>query len=191
VSRLRDCLHDTPWYARKVAVPVRNAAYRATRPLRTVQGRVGNWRRERFLRTGKGYASERATRGVRSSLPVYRDRINPATSRPRSDDAEIYRRRDLRLERARQGGTFDPARAWERSDDACRSIPAASRQQAADRAEVRGVLARSREADRARVAAHADAVLGPGRAARAEEALRQARHNPWEDRQPSQRGGSR
>jgi hypothetical protein len=187
MSRLSDYLHDAPWYLHKATVPVRNAAYRATRPLRTVQGRVGNWRRARFVRTGKGYWLERATRGVRSKLPVYRDRVNPATGRPRRDDAEIYGRRDKRLAHARQGGTFDPSRAWEHSPDAYRAGPSVSRQQAADRAEVRDVLARSRASDRARVAARADAVLGPGRAARAEEALRQARHDPWAPQRRSTR----
>jgi hypothetical protein len=87
---------------RTLATRISDAHYRATRPLRTVTGQVGNWRRRRFAETGKGYAVERATRGVRSSLPVYRDRVNPATGRPRSDDAELYRRRDAALARMRE-----------------------------------------------------------------------------------------
>lgn len=82
---------------RTLGTRLSDARYRAARPLRTVTGRVSYWRRRRFLETGKGYAAERATRGIRSSLPVYRDRINPATGRPRSDDAEIFRRRDAAL----------------------------------------------------------------------------------------------
>jgi hypothetical protein len=87
---------------RTLAVRLSDARYRATRPYRTVAGQVGNWRRRRFLETGKGYAFERATRGVRSSLPVYRDRVNPATGRPRRDDAEVYRRRDAAIARMRE-----------------------------------------------------------------------------------------
>ena len=87
---------------RTLAVRLSDARYRATRPYRTVAGQVGNWRRRRFLETGKGYAAERATRGVRSSLPVYRNTINPATGRPRADDAEIYRRRDAALATMRE-----------------------------------------------------------------------------------------
>lgn len=68
--------------------------YGATRPLRTVAGRVGNWRRRRFVETGKGFALERATRPLRSALPVYRDRINPATGRPHRDDVLVYGARD-------------------------------------------------------------------------------------------------
>lgn len=160
--KLRDYLSDSRWYLSKAAVPVRNAAYRATRPLRTVTGRAGNWRRRRFLETGKGFAAERATRGLRSSLPVYRDRINPATGRPRRDDAEVYRRRDVQLARMRE-----------------------------DRASVRGTLARSQDADRSRVREHADRVLGPGTADRAAEAHRQASVNPWAEREPRQGGRTR
>jgi hypothetical protein len=87
---------------RTLGTRLSDARYRATRPLRTVTGRVGNYRRRRFAETGKGYAMERATRGVRSSLPVYRDRINPATGRPRRDDAEIFRRRDAALATMRE-----------------------------------------------------------------------------------------
>lgn len=89
--------------------------YGFTRPLRTVSGRVGNRRRRRFLETGKGYAAERATRGVRSALPVYRDRINPGTGRPRRDDAEIYRRRDAALATMRER-RITPSRAVRAQD---------------------------------------------------------------------------
>jgi len=154
VNRIRDYLHDAPWYAHRATLPVRNAAYRATDPIRSARGQYRNHRNRRFLQTGKGFWLERHTRGLRSSLPVYRNRINPGTGRPRRDDAEIYGRRDMRLAHARQGGTFDPSRAWEHSPDAYRS----------------------------NVRARADAVLGPGTAARAQEALRQARHDPWAPR---------
>jgi hypothetical protein len=170
-----DTLHDAPWYLHKATVPVRNAAYRATDPMRSARGNLRNYRNRRFLETGKGFWVERHTRGLRSSLPVYKNRINPATGRPRADDAEIYGRRDKRLAHARQGGTFDPSRAWERSPDAYHSAgrPALN--------PYEGIFPYS-------PGARADAVLGPGRAARAEEALRQAQVNPWAERLPQHFG---
>ena len=96
---------------------------------------VGNWRRRRFLETGKGFRAERATRRLRSSVPVYRARINPATGRPRRDDAEVYRRRDEAFARMRERGTIPQrgstrpaqATAWEHAPDAYRSAPARGR----------------------------------------------------------------
>jgi hypothetical protein len=89
---------------RTIGVRLSDARYHATRPLRTVTGSVRNWRNRRFVQTGKGFALERATRQVRSSLPVLRDRINPATGRPRRDDVELYRRRDAAFARMRERG---------------------------------------------------------------------------------------
>jgi hypothetical protein len=89
---------------RTIGVRLSDARYYATRPLRTVTGSVRNWRNRRFVQTGKGFALERATRQVRSSLPVLRDRINPATGRPRRDDVELYRRRDAAFARMRERG---------------------------------------------------------------------------------------
>jgi hypothetical protein len=111
---------------------VSDAHYRATRPLRTLKGNVRNWRNRRFLETGKGFAVERTMRPALSGLPVYRDRINPATGRPRRDDAEIYRRRDAAIGRMRERGipasppprARDYARSWESGPDAYRSRPA-------------------------------------------------------------------
>ena len=136
---------------RTLGTRLSDAHYRATRSLRTVTGRMGNYRRRRFAETGKGFAFERATRGLRSSLPVYRDRINPATGRPRRDDAEMYRHRDAAFSRMRE-------------------------RKAAPSPAVRAQEYAPRE--------RADAVLGLGRSARAREALRQARVDPWEDRKP-------
>jgi hypothetical protein len=121
---------------------------------------AGNYRRRRMLTRGRRDAARRAADATRSRLPGIRNRISPATGRPHADDAEIGRRFDKALARMKT-----------------------------DREEVRAVLARSQEADRARVREHADRVLGPGRADRAAEALRQSRVNPWEA--PAQRGRSR
>jgi hypothetical protein len=69
---------------------------------------VGNWRRRRFLETGRGFRAERATRRARSSLPVYRNRINPGTGRPRRDDVRVYAARDRGFARMRERGTIPP-----------------------------------------------------------------------------------
>jgi hypothetical protein len=131
---------------------------------------VGNWRRRRFLQTGKGFVAERATRRLRSSLPIYRNRINPATGRPRRDDVMIYVKRDEGLGRLREQRPAgrDPE-AWERSGDAFRSAPAE---------HYRSVTPRSNPWR------SADAVLGTGTADRVLEAMRQANANPWDVRQP-------
>ena len=115
MSRLSDCLHDAPWYARKATVPLRNAAYRATRPLRSARGSYRNYRNRRFLQTGKGFWLERHTRRLRSSLPVYRDRINKGTGRPHRDDAELGRRMDAAAKRMRERAV-PPQRSFQARD---------------------------------------------------------------------------
>lgn len=154
--KIRDYLSDAPWYWHKATLPVRNGLYRAGRPYRTVTGNVGNYRRRRFAETGKGFRAERATRGLRSSLPVYRKRINPATGRPRADDREVYGRRDAAMKRMRE-----------------RAVPATPAPQARDYAPAykRGAPLTVRE--------RADRVLGPGRSARAADAWRRENVNPW------------
>ena len=136
MSRLSDYLRDSRWYLANAAVRVSNARYRATRPLRSAAGEARNRRNRRFLETGKGHRAERATRAVRSSVPVYRDRINPATGRPRRDDREIYRRRDEQFARMRAAGAFTVPRgqeAWEHGPDAYRAIPARAQQRSRGR----------------------------------------------------------
>ena len=117
-KKLNGWLGDQAFLLRARAVRMRNWQYRATRrsgrPFRAVEHRIfpdglGNWRRRRFAETGRGFVAERATRRLRSSAPVYRNRINPATGRPRRDDAEVYRRRDEAFARMRERGTI-PAR---------------------------------------------------------------------------------
>jgi hypothetical protein len=134
---LRDRRRGGPRVQRPLGVRLSDARFRATRPLRAVTGSVRNWRNRRFVQTGKGFVLERATRPLRSSLPVYRDRINPATGRPRRDDAEIYRRRDAAFVRLRERGLagsrpvraqdYAPRNRWERGPDAYRSVPARGR----------------------------------------------------------------
>jgi hypothetical protein len=173
--KLRDYLHDAPWYLHKATLPVRNGLYRASRPLRTARATLRNNRNRRTVARGRRPFLERTGSRIGSRMPLYRARINPATGRPHRDDARIGRVTDRSLLRLRDA-------------HAQRLMPGT---QAADRAEIRDSLSRSQDADRARVAAHADKVLGPGRAARAEEALRQARVNPWEQDRPAPQRRSR
>ncbi len=152
MSRIRDHAADFPWHLRKAGVRVSNGAYRLTRPYRTLRGEVRNRRNRRFLETGKGFAFERAMRPVRSSLPVYRDRTNPATGRPRRDDRMMGAAADRSAARWRetrsqlrdfdccagQGHHAAPQpEAWERSPDAYRHAPAENYRSAAPRSRAR------------------------------------------------------
>ena len=115
---------------RTLGVRVSDWLYSAGGPFRSARAGLRNWRNRRFLTTGRGFAVERAAHRAGAHLPVWRQRINPATGRQRRDDPRIDR---------------------------------------AGRAAARAV--RMRQA--------ADRVLGPGTAARAAEAHRQANVNPW------------
>lgn len=150
--KLRDYLSDVPWYAYKATLPVRNAAYRATRPLRTARGKFRNNRNRRTVARGKRPFTERAASRIASRMPGYRSRINPGTGRPHRDDGWMGRKQDESLARLRDAH----AQRW---------------------------MPGSRSSPRER----ADAVLGPGTAARAEEALRQARVDPWAQQPQSRR----
>jgi hypothetical protein len=61
-----------------------------------------NWLNRRAIERGRSPLPERATRGLRSSLPVYRNRVNTATGRPHRDDREIGRVSDASLARMKQ-----------------------------------------------------------------------------------------
>jgi len=101
VSRLSDCLHDAPWYARKATLPVRNGLYRATQPVRDARWRFRNWANRRAVAKGRRLLPERMAARVAPKVPVYRSRINPGTGRPRRDDAWMGRLQDESLRRLR------------------------------------------------------------------------------------------
>jgi hypothetical protein len=166
MNRIRDYLQDARWYARRAAVPVQNAAYRATEPLRSLRWNAGEYRRRWAREHGRRDPLRRAADHARSRLPLVRDRVNPATGRKHRDDAELGRRLDRSLkimrDRAVQPGPDVQARDYAPAYK--RNLP-----------------------ERRDPGARADAVLGPGRAARAEEALRQARHDPWAEQPQSRR----
>jgi hypothetical protein len=94
--------HDAPWYARKATVPLRNAAYRATEPLRSLRWNAGEYRRRWAREHGRRDALRRAADHTRSRLPLIRSRVNPATGRKHRDDAELGRRLDGHLQRMRE-----------------------------------------------------------------------------------------
>ena len=56
--------------------------------------RVRNWLNRRAVTRGRSPLPERLTRPVRSSLPGYRNRVNPATGCPRRDDRQLGKARD-------------------------------------------------------------------------------------------------
>lgn len=175
MSTLGDYLHDAGWYLGEARARVSNAVYRATRPYRSAAGNRRNARNRRAVARGRRPLSERAGSRITARTPLYRSRINRATGRPHRDDAatgrltdqSLARLRDAHAQRMMPGPARSPGRghraarqpeAWEHGPDAARSVP-----QRAPRE-------------------HADAVFGPGAAARAEEALRQANVNPWAER---------
>lgn len=65
--------------------------------------RFWNWRNRRAVSRGRRDAVARAGDGVRSAVPVYRDRVNPATGRPHRDDAWLGRRADRSLDARARG----------------------------------------------------------------------------------------
>jgi hypothetical protein len=60
--------------------------------------RIRNWLNRRALDRGRAPLPDRMTRPL-SSLPVYRNRVNPATGRPRRDDGRINQLIDRDLAR--------------------------------------------------------------------------------------------
>jgi hypothetical protein len=64
--------------------------------------RLSNWRNRRTIERGRRPRITQAADAARSSLPVYRDRINRATGRPHRDDAQLGRTSDRSLARMAQ-----------------------------------------------------------------------------------------
>lgn len=72
--------------------------------------RYRNWLNRRAWERGKVPLPDRTTRRF-SSLPVYRNRVNPATGRPRRDDRQLGRTQDQAMARAREARDLKAARA--------------------------------------------------------------------------------
>lgn len=82
---------------------MRNFARRFRLRMTGNRQRYRNWLNRRAMRRGKSPLPERLARPVRSSVPVYRNRVNPATGRPRRDDKQIGRVKDRSLARMARG----------------------------------------------------------------------------------------
>ena len=77
----------TGWRLANGRVRVSNAWYRsAGRRIHGTRQGYRNWLSGRARARGKAPLPDRITRGIGSRLPVVRDRINPATGRPRWTD---------------------------------------------------------------------------------------------------------
>ena len=63
--------------------------------------RYRNWLNRRTRARGKTPLPDRVTRAAGSRVPGYRNRVNPATGRPRRDDRVIGRVKDQSLARSR------------------------------------------------------------------------------------------
>jgi hypothetical protein len=61
--------------------------------------RLSNWRNRRTLERGRRPRATQAADAARSSVPVYRNRVNPATGRPHRDDRQLGRTTDQSLAR--------------------------------------------------------------------------------------------
>ena len=95
MSRPRDYLSDVRrYYLPEARTRASNAWYRAAG--RRIQGaRQGyrNWLNGRAWTRGKAPLPDRVSRAAGSRTPVYRNRVNPATGRPRRDDRTRERAR--------------------------------------------------------------------------------------------------
>ena len=81
-------------------VAASNAWYRvAGRRISGARMGVSNWRNQRTLERGRRPRTTQAADAARSSVPLYRDRINPGTGRPHRDDRQLGRTSDASLAR--------------------------------------------------------------------------------------------
>ncbi len=77
----------TRWRLDGARVQVSNAWYRAAgRHIHGTRQQYRNWLSGRARARGKAPLPDRITRGIGSRVPAVRDRINPATGRPRWTD---------------------------------------------------------------------------------------------------------
>lgn len=107
---IRDHLSDLRWRAANGRTHVSNAWYRAAgRRISGTRQQYRNWLNTRARARGKRPLPDRAARAAGSRVPVYRNRISPATGRPRRDEAHMDRAFSrLKVPRSERA-------AWERS----------------------------------------------------------------------------
>lgn len=104
MASIRDHVSDIPVRTRLAAnrarVGASNAWYRAAgRRISGTRTGLSNWRNQRTLDRGRRPRTTQAADAVRSSAPVYRNRVNPATGRPHRDDRSMGRTSDQSLAR--------------------------------------------------------------------------------------------
>ena len=105
----------TRWQSSATRTRVSNAWYRsAGRRIHGTRQEYRNWLSGRARARGKAPLPDRITRGVGSRLPVVRDRINPATGRPRWTDRSDGALAKWRADRERTGNR-DPGPRQTRS----------------------------------------------------------------------------
>jgi hypothetical protein len=114
MSKVRDYVSDAPVYARiganRIHVRASNAWHRAAghriqeargrlSNARAARGRLSNARAARARQRGRRDLPRRAADNIRSSAPVYRNRVDPSTGRPNRDSRQIGRTIDESLAR--------------------------------------------------------------------------------------------
>jgi hypothetical protein len=96
----------------------RDGRYRLTLGSRIKYGptatRIRNWRNQRTIERGRMPRWERVTAEVKSRMPVYRNRINPAHGNKHREDARLHRTGNEGLKRMKE--THAPVRAIGRGD---------------------------------------------------------------------------
>lgn len=129
---VRDHLSDLRAWLGNGRVSVSNAWYRvAGHRIQGVRGRLHNARVVRAQQRGRRDLPRRAADSLRSSLPGYRNRINPSTGRPNRDSRQTGRLLDADL--AWRRPTNARINAAERALERQRREPARARQYAQDR----------------------------------------------------------
>ena len=108
----RDHLDDLRWRAANGRVHASNAWYRAAgRRISGARTGISNWRNQRTIDRGRRPRTTQAADTIRSSVPVYRDRIDTGTGRPHRDDRDLGRTSDQSLARMAPVRRADHARS--------------------------------------------------------------------------------
>lgn len=123
----RDHIAALRWRAANGRVHASNAWYRAVgRRIQGARGQLANTRAARAHQRGRRDLPRRTADTLRSSLPVVRNRIDPATGHPNRDSRHLGRTTDASLARMKATRERDPQwwppAAWERTQQA-HSLP--------------------------------------------------------------------
>jgi hypothetical protein len=104
LGKARDHISDVPVHARiaanRIHVRASNAWHRAAgHRIQGARGRLANARAVRARQRGRRDLPRRAADNIRSSVPAYRNRVDPSTGRPNRDSRQIGRTIDESLAR--------------------------------------------------------------------------------------------